>query len=77
MKLANCTNHFKKEIVYVAASGLSCSILYFQNAKSLLATCRIYLPDQGLNLDPLCWELRVLATGLPGKSLYQPFIKET
>ena len=63
MQSANCTSHFKIEIVYLAASGLSCSILYFQNAKSLLAAYGIYLPDQGLNLDPLYWELRVLATG--------------
>ena len=27
------------------------------------------LPDQGSNLGPLHWELRVLATGPPGKSL--------
>ena len=27
------------------------------------AACRIYFPDKGLNLDPLHWEYRVLATG--------------
>ena len=28
-------------------------------------------PTQGSNLRPLHWELRVLTTGLPGKSLLQ------
>ena len=31
--------------------------------------CGIEFPDQGLNLGPLHWELRVLTTGPPGKSL--------
>ena len=34
----------------------------------LVATCRIYVPDQGLNLSPLHWEHGVLATGPRGKS---------
>ena len=28
--------------------------------------CGIWFRDQGLNLDPLHWELRVLAFGHPG-----------
>ena len=32
------------------------------------AACGMY-PDQGLNPGPLHWECRVLATGLPGRSL--------
>ena len=35
----------------------------------LVAAYGISFPDQGLNPAPLHWELRVLATGLPGKSL--------
>jgi len=35
---------------------------------SLVATCRIKFPDQGLNLGPLHWEPGVLTTGPPGKS---------
>ena len=31
-------------------------------------TCEVYFPDQGLNLGPLHWEPRVLATGPLGKS---------
>ena len=32
-----------------------------------VVACGIQLPDQGSNLGPLHWELRVLATGPPGK----------
>ena len=35
----------------------------------LVAACGIQFPDQGLNLGPLQWELRVLATGPGVKSL--------
>ena len=34
----------------------------------LLAACEILFPDQGLNLGPLHWELRVLVTGPQEKS---------
>ena len=34
----------------------------------LFAACGIQFPDQGLNLGPLYWEHRVLATGPSGKS---------
>ena len=40
----------------------------------LSCTCRIYLPDQDLNPDPLHWEHGVLATGPPEKSPYIPFV---
>ena len=33
-------------------------------------------PDQGLNLGPLHWEHRVLATGPPGKSLDVLFLRQ-
>ena len=49
--------------IYLAAPGLSCSmrdLKLWQVASS---------SDQGLNLAPLHWECRVLATGPPGKSL--------
>ena len=36
----------------------------------LVATFGIRFPDQGLNPCPLHWEVRVLATGPPGKSQY-------
>ena len=35
----------------------------------LVVTGRIYFPDQGLNPGSLHWELRVLASGPPGKFL--------
>ena len=45
------------------------------HARSLVAACKmlvaaygIQFPDQGSNLDPLLWELGVLATGSRGKS---------
>ena len=41
-----------------------------QHVESLVVVCGIYFPDQRLNLGPLHWEHRVLATGLPGKSLF-------
>ena len=36
---------------------------------ALAATCGIQFPEQELNLGPLPWECRVLATGPPEKSL--------
>ena len=33
----------------------------------LVVACGIYFLDQGLNLDPVYWEHRVLAIGPPGK----------
>ena len=67
-----------KIFIYLATLGLSCSTwgLQFslQHAGSLIVVCRclvgacgIYFPDQGLNLGPLHWECRVLATGSRGK----------
>ena len=35
----------------------------------LVMTCRIKFPDQGSNLGPLPWELGILTTGPPEKSL--------
>lgn len=35
--------------------------------------CRVF-PDQELNLWPMCWERRVLTTGLPGKSSAQVYV---
>ena len=40
-----------------------------QHTGSLIVACGIWFPDQGLNLGPLHWECRVLATGSPGMSL--------
>ena len=37
-----------------------------QHAGSLVATCSIQFPDQGLNLGPLRWERGVLAAGPQG-----------
>ena len=51
---------FKKILIYLTAPGLSC-------------TCGIWFQDQGSNLVPLHWELGVLATGPPGKSLPNTF----
>ena len=36
-------------------------------SRVLVVASRIQFPDQELNLDPLYWECRVLATGPPGK----------
>ena len=52
--------YFFRLFIYLAASGLIC------NMQDLV-------PDQGLNPGPLHWELRVSATGPPGKSLKLTF----
>ena len=38
--------------------------------KFLVEPYGIQFPDQGLNLGPLHWENRILATGAPGKSCH-------
>ena len=52
--------------------GLSCSTWDLhsssQHMRSSAVACGLYLPDKGSNPDFLSWELRVLATGPPGKS---------
>ena len=55
----------------MAAQGLSCSTedLWLQHEHLLVVACGIQFPDQGSNLGPMHWELRVLATRSPGKSL--------
>ena len=50
---------------YLAALSLSCGVWDL--------SCGIYFPELGSNLVPLYWELGVLATGPPGKSLFLPF----
>ena len=56
--------------IYLSASGLSCRMqgLLVAAFELLVATCGIQFPDQGSNRGRLHWELRVLATGLPGKA---------
>ena len=58
----------------VAHGLLSCSLpvpqLWHANSQ-LQHACGIQFPDQGLNPGPLHWELRVLTTVPPGKSLGQ------
>ena len=44
------------------------SLIFVAACRLLFGTCGIY-SLMGLNLGPLPWEGRVLATGLPGKSL--------
>lgn len=39
----------------------------------LVVACGIYFPELRSNLVPLYWELAVLATRPPGRSLYLPF----
>ena len=41
----------------------------------LVVACRIEFSDQELKLFPLHWELSVLATGPPGKSQNEFFLK--
>ena len=54
--------------------GLRCSVQASLVMVSGGGTCGIEFPDQGVNLDPLHWECRVLATGPSGKSLAVDFI---
>ena len=64
-------------LIYLAVLGL-CSMWdlgsSLQHAGSLavawelsVAACQIQFSGQGLNPDSLCWQHRILATGLPGK----------
>ena len=46
---------------------MACGSL-FVSRELFTVACRIQFPDQGLNLGPLDWECRVLATGPSGKS---------
>ena len=46
----------------------SCNESPLWHVESVVAARGIYFPNQGLNLGPLCWDCRVLATGPPGKS---------
>ena len=52
--------------------GLSCGTWDLhsssQRMRSSAVACGLYLPDKGSNPGFLSWELRVLATGPPGKS---------
>ena len=69
-----CLFILKYIFIYLAVPGLICSMqdLYLWHANSLVApcdllavACGIYFPNQGLNLGPIHWELKVLSTGLP------------
>ena len=62
---------FKKMYISLATSSLTqlWHLGSFVAAFELLVTAHgIQFPDQGWNPGPLHWELRVLATGPPGKS---------
>ena len=56
-----CPFKKKKKIIYFSFGHAA------QRAKS-------YFPNQGLNLCPLQWKLKVLTTGPPGKSQLCPFL---
>ena len=59
-------------IYLFGALGLGCGARDFlsllQQVEYLEVSCRIYLPDEELNLGPLHLEYRVFANGPPGKS---------
>ena len=61
-------------LIFVAA----CRVFFFffncGMRDLLIAAWAIWCPDQGSNPGPLQWELGVLATGLPGKSLVRAFL---
>ena len=71
---------FKKYIyfylcIYLAVLGPSCGMPDLQ-----LQACGIQFPDQGLNLGPLHWEHRILATGpqespCPSKTLQEGSVR--
>ena len=54
--------------VFVAVRG------FFSCSTQIVAACGILFPDQGLNLGPLHWKHRVLATGPSGKSSSKLFL---
>ena len=58
---------------FTTATTRICSIfifiyLFICLCQVFVAALRIQFPGQGSNLEPLHWELKVLATGPPGKS---------
>ena len=71
---------FKKKyfvFIYLTVPGLSCGTwdlrFSLRHAGSLVASCRIQFPNQGLNPGPLHWDHEILATGPLGKSLSYTF----
>ena len=63
-------SQFFKNICYLFGcprSSLQHAGSFVVACKELVAACGIQFPDQGLNLGPLLWQHRVLATGPPGK----------
>ena len=50
-------------------SFLFCCLIFIWLCQVLAVACKLKFPDQGLNLGPQHWELRVLVTGSPGKTL--------
>ena len=59
--------------IYLSALGLNCSLWDFvlEVCELLVVACRLYFPDQELNLGPLHWAQEILATGPPGNALNQ------
>ena len=66
LAISYLADHFliKKKIIYLASQK---SQLW--HTGSLVATCGMQFPDQGMNLVFLHWECRVLAQGSPSSSL--------
>ena len=78
---------FLKALFYFTAPGLShgprdlWSLLHQTGSlvaacKLLVAACGIYFSNRGLNPGLMHWALRILATGPPGKSPHNPFLKQ-
>ena len=65
IKQRPCFSPLKKKIYFF--------IWLFQ---ALVAAGGILFPEQQLNPGPLHWELRVLAMGPPGKSLFLYFLSQ-
>ena len=73
MKLIKRNELHKTETMF---SSFKKKYLFLWLSQVLVAACGIQFPDQGLNPSPLHWELGVLATGPPGKSLFLHFLSQ-
>ena len=51
-----------------------CGNFFSSGMGTSVAACGVYFPDQRSSPGPLHWEIGVLTTGLPGKSLFLSFL---
>ena len=60
----------KKKLIHLAVPGHGHARSLVAACGLLAVACGVQFSDEGLNLGPLHWKPRVLATGLPGEFLF-------